>query len=295
MTAIDIKLLTELDKHPTISTTQLAKKCNISQQVAHYRLNHSISPVFGTIVNLSSLGITMYAILIQFKNPSKDILTYFENQQVYWASQVGGSYDVIVFLPTNSFKQHEAFLDNLHLTFPIKDYLSCQVLNYYFFKHKYLHNNYDFIQFGYEDTIQQIDSLDKQILQEISLNCRKSSVDIGNKLEVSYKTVLTRIKQMSKKNIIAGRACFFKLKQVNLLLISAKSLSACIEYFTQQKNTIQFQQLYGSYNVLVHIHTNDNKELQEHVVAIRRDLNIEKFEVIPLFEDIAINFYPNIE
>ena len=47
-----------------------------------------------------------------------------------------------------------------------------------------------------------IDTIDKKLLFELNLNCRKSNTELGKKLRISKQVVNYRINQLEKKEIL---------------------------------------------------------------------------------------------
>lgn len=308
---IDEKLLILLDKNPIMPISMIAKQLRISQQRAHFRIQRLITrgiiTQFGTIINLKAIGLEQYRIFFSF-NSHEDILKikifeYLKQYDgVYWAGRIGGKYDLTITLFVQNFEQFDLFIDRFNKKFSqlIKEYQSCYGINYYLYRHKYLGESQDIFTYGYTDTIQKIDDLDNYILQRIKNNARISSLEIAQNHKVSYKTIINRIKAMKSKKIILGHRLFIhdKIMQPAMLLISFRNYllqteQQLIAYLHKKTEVTQTIRLYGSWNLLIHLRTQNNEELQQFIINLRDKFDIiDSFEIIPIFEDIAIDLFP---
>src|SRR3989344_5825803 len=126
----DRKILLELDRNPRISTTKLAKKVLLSQQVTDYRikkLKEDVINQFGTVLNLSKIGYEQYRVLFQLsasENEKSDLIKYLgTSKNIYWAAIVGGKWDLLTVVYVKNYDEFEDFLDNLFQKFKfIRDY-----------------------------------------------------------------------------------------------------------------------------------------------------------------------------
>lgn len=311
MDRIDEKLLIELDKNPKISTSKLGKKLRISQQVASYRLKRlfddKIITQLGTIINLKSLHQEHYRIFFTFNSKKQykeqAIFDYLRNKNcVYWAARIGGKYDLLVVLFVFDFEQLDRFIDDFNKEFPglIKDYKSCYALEHRLYKHKYLSKDYSLIKYGYNDEPVDIDELDHYILERIKDDCRLSSLKLADKKDVSYKTIINRIKSLEKRKVILGYRVFIKSSQHNpfIVLLSFKDYSKndenrLLAYLGAADNVTQLVRLFGLWNLFIHVRIDDNEQLQKFIIELRDKFSIiDDYEIIPVFEDIAINLFP---
>ncbi len=310
MDKIDKKLMSELDVNPKISLSKLGKKLGISQQTADYRIkrlmkNSDISK-FGTIVNLKSLGYEHYRIFITFNKKdysNKEIFSYLKKQEgVYWASRVGGKYDLHLVLFVKDFEELDNFIDRFNNSFSglIKNYRSEYVLKHLIYNHKYLINKSSRIEYGYNDKIQKIDDLDEYILKKIRDNCRLSSLDMSRGKTVTYKTIINHIKNLEKRKIILGYRMFVKSSENRpyIILLSFKDYSKnqekkLLSSLEFNKMVTQVLRLFGNWNLYLHVRSEDEEKLQEFLIDLRDKYSIiDNFEIVPIFEDISINLFP---
>jgi len=310
MDKIDKRLMGELDINPKISLSRLGKKLGISQQTADYRIkrlmkNSEISK-FGTIINLKSLGYEHYRIFITFnkKNYSnKEIFSYLKKQEgVYWAARVGGKYDLHLVLFVKDFEELDKFIDRFNSNFSglIKNYRNEYVLKHLIYNHKYLTNKFNLIEYGYNDKFQKIDDLDKSILRRMKDNCRLSSLDMSRGKNVTYKTIINRIKNLEKKKIILGYRMFVKSSENRPYIIllsfrdySKKQEKELLSSLESNKMITQVLRLFGNWNLYLHVRSESEEKLQDFLIDLRDKYSIvDDFEIVPVFEDISIDLFP---
>ncbi|HLD04921.1 MAG TPA: Lrp/AsnC family transcriptional regulator [Candidatus Nanoarchaeia archaeon] len=309
MDKIDQKLLTELDKDPKIPLTQLAKKLLISQQVADYRMKRLIKQgvivKFAAIINLKSLRQEHYRIFFRFnaKFDINEVFSYLKNQkEVYWTARIGGRYDLLLTLFVFDFAAFDQFIGRFNQEFPglIRDITSCYVLNHCFYNHKFLSKEFIQIEYGYNDPSIELDELDQYILRKIKDNCRVAALELARERGTTYKTILNRIKALEKNKVILGYRLFIKSKDhlPFIVLFSFKEYATnkekeLINYLARKEEVTQSLRIFGVWNLLIHVRMGDNEKLQRFIAEVREKFDIiSDYEIIPIFEDIAINLMP---
>ena len=270
------KILRELDLDPRATTSKIAKKVRLSQQVVDYRIKtlmkKGIIKRFGTIFNLSKIGYQQYRILFQVgKSEEVERQRLFEylkkHNQVYWAALIGNKWDLFVALFVKNYHDLERFLDDIFAEFRIvKDYTSLYVVYHDYFRHKYLFQKQidePAVQLDFAESRENLslDVLDIQILRAIRNNCRTPSLEIAAANEVNYKTVQNRIATLTKKGLIAGYRSFYKSEtfgyKAYLLFISFRFYNKRVEkkLFAYARTTPLITQrlsLFGSHSLLLH-------------------------------------------
>ncbi|MBI5881202.1 Lrp/AsnC family transcriptional regulator [archaeon] len=311
MDKTDERMIAELDVDPRMAVSQLAKKLRISQQVADYRLKRLFKEgqitKLGAIINLKSLGLEHYRVFFTF-NAKKDIqekqVFDFLRQKsgVYWAARIGGKYDLVVVLFVRDFEAFDNFIDGFNTQFPglIKDYKSCYVINHWIYRHKQLSKGRSELSYGYNDKLVGIDELDRQILSRIKDDCRLPALELAKGKDVSYKTIINRIKSLEQKKVILGYRMFLKSEQQKPFVVllsfkdySRKSEKLLLSYLAENDNITQTVRLFGIWDLFLHIRIEDNERLQQLIIDLRDKFSIiDNYEIIPVFEDISINLLP---
>ncbi len=311
MDKTDLRILQELDKNPKLPLIKLAKKLRISQQVTDYRLKRIFKKKqitkLATIINLKSLGLEHYRVFFTFNSKKQysdtKVFDYLRNKkEIYWAARIGGKFELLTVIFVKNFEEFDKFIDNFNHNFPglIRGYKSCYVTEHYIYRHKYLSEDYSAITYGYNDKITTIDKLDNYILNKIKDNCRTSSLELSRNVNVSYKTIINRIKSLEKKRIILGYRMFLRCPEQKPFIIlfsfrdySKKEEKRLISYLGMENKITQTLRLFGVWNIFIHIRMEDNELLQNFIIKLRSKFSIiDNYEIIPVFEEISINLFP---
>lgn len=310
MDKLDTRLLAELDSDPGQPITGLARKLRVSQQVADYRLKRLIKDgvisKFGAIINLKALGGEHYRVFFTFDQSkfSPDKLFAYLNFQdnVYWAACAGGRYDLLVVLFVKDFAGFDEFIERFNRAFPrlIKDYKACYGLDHILFRHKFLSGDRKPIRYGYDDSLVNIDDLDRHILTRLKDDCRLSSIEIAKGTSVSYKTVMNRIKALRERKVILGERLFLKESSYKpfILLVSFQDYDrdaerSLLNYLAERDEVTQVVRMFGVWNLFIHLRAADLRDVQRVTTDLRsRFFIINTVEIIPVFEDISINLLP---
>jgi|GEM_PF-2812200 len=192
---IDIKILDVLRDDARIQLKGLASRCRISKQTALYRMNRmqkdGIIKGFHAKINYSMLGYSTYYIFIQTR--------YIEDEKRFIEdlSKIKGCIVVMKSITQYSYNLKVITKDVYGMT---------QELEGFFNKKKNVTSHFILQRLEKSpDKIEEeikVDEKDRKILQEISINCRLSSLEISKKTGLSYDIVHNRLKGMIKNRII---------------------------------------------------------------------------------------------
>ncbi|MGV8086235.1 MAG: winged helix-turn-helix transcriptional regulator [Candidatus Woesearchaeota archaeon] len=311
---IDLKILKHLDEDPKITTTQLAKACLVSQQVADYRLKNlkSREVILGypTIINFFCLGYNAYVLLLKtsplIADKKTELDEYLKKESnIYSAKITGGNYDYSIVILSKNYAELETKLNILFSKFDsFTDYEIYPITEIGYYKHKTLNqNNFEKLTISQQQIINDIDDVDIKILEDISKDCRNSNLEIGKKLGLNYNTIKNRINALEKKKIIVGHNITLNpealgLQQFNLLISfntyskkdKEKFISLCntheeIRYITHL--------LGGIWSFQVGVQTKSLETLQTTIGILRSSFkSIDNIQVVPIFNEIRKDTFP---
>ena len=222
----DLKILFELDKNSRISISSLAKKLRISREIIKYRIkkltSEGIIRSFTTITNPSKFGYLIYKVYLKFQNftrEKEEKLTKYilANKNIFWIAKCDGSFDLILGVYVSNLME----FNNILLDFMSKfsqNILSRHISNSVYvdiYRREYLnHNKSEKVTWGGEFSEEKLDNLMKEILKMIAKDSRTSIVDLAYKLKSTPKTIISKIKEMEKKQIILGYRIDLDLKKI---------------------------------------------------------------------------------
>jgi len=224
----DLKILFELDKNSRIPISSLAKKLRISREIIKYRIkkltSEGVIRNFTTIINPSKFGYIIYKVYLKFQNFTKEkeekLTKYIlVNKNIFWIAKCDGSFDLILGIYANNLME----FNNILLDFMSKfsqNILSRHISNSVYvdiYRREYLDHNHDKsekVTWGGVFLKEKLDSLMKCILKIIAKDSRTSIVDLAYKLKSTPKTIISKIKDMEKKQIILGYRIDLDLKKI---------------------------------------------------------------------------------
>jgi len=160
------------------------------------------------------------------------------------------------------------------------------------------------LSFGKEiDSIKELDKIDLQILSLLASNARLNSIEIGNKLAVTNNTIILRIKQLKKKELIQGFSSLIHLEKIGyqaykalikLEPISEEKEKSLINHLSSDNNIVGILRMIGSWNLEIEFEVKTREEMLKLTREIRTKFKdfISEFEVLPLFHEYKYNYFP---
>jgi DNA-binding Lrp family transcriptional regulator len=311
---IDLKILKHLDSNPKITTTQLAKSCLISQQVADYRVKSlkekEVIIGFPTMINFFNLGYSAYLLLLKtdpLPDDKKHLLNIYlkKSTNIYSAKTTGGNYDYAIIFLSKSYIELDTHLNSLFSEFDFFiDYEIYPITEINYYKHKMLNpHNLENITIAEPLTLSKLDDIDYSILANINENCRHSNLEIGKKLGLNYNTIKNRIDSLTEKKVIVGQTITINPDSLGLahfnLLISLKNYSKkdddkFISFCNNHENILYSTHLLGGiWAFHIGVQTKSLETLQKILATIRSIFkNIDNISVVPVFDEIKKNTFP---
>ena len=315
----DYQLLYALEKDSRQHLTKIAKSLKTSQQVVSYRLQQlekeKIITQYYAIIDFAKLGYSNYRTMIRLGKINNEeyqkLIEYFRNHQnVLWIVECGGRWDLIV----NILAKNPVHYNNLILVIRnkfkeiIQDYELLLTIEGAYLGREYLVEKErilrSILSFGKEiDSIKELDKIDLQILSLLASNARLNSIEIGNKLAVTNNTIILRIKQLKKKELIQGFSSLIHLEKIGyqaykalikLEPISEEKEKSLINHLSSDNNIVGILRMIGSWNLEIEFEVKTREEMLKLTREIRTKFKdfISEFEVLPLFHEYKYNYFP---
>ncbi len=302
--SLDRKILYYLDKNSRQSANQIAKKCRAHKNVINFRINRlverGIIRQFVAMISPSSLGLTPYKIYLQLQNfteqKEKEIINFTKTLPVYWQAKVSGRWDFIIGLLIKNLNEFDEINQKLLNKFGqdiVNKEISILVQAPHYYR-KYLHEEKSETKYWIKEIKkQEIDEKDIEILKILANNARTPIVDIADKLDMTEKTIISRIRNLEKKEIIYDYRisldlekigykffkCFITLKKAD-----KEKLKQFYEYCKNHKNIIHLVECVGSWELEPEFEIESFEKFHSAINEIR-----EKFkDIIKTIETINI-------
>ncbi len=315
----DLRLLNVLEEDARMPLTQIAKKLHSSQQVVSYRIKsleqRKIIGEYYTLIDISRLGYTSYRTLIRLSNidseKKEEIIEYLmKHPNVLWLVDVGGRWDLLVNFLAKNIIQYYNLLSHFRSKFPnqIQNYDILTTIGGHYFGRSYFMKEsrkaIKTLKFGIVDPkMEKIDELDLKVLFILSRNARENAVRISEKVKTSPNTVILRIKELKKKEIIQG---FKPLIHLDKIDVSGYKALIKFQNITENKEKEMFRHLYENPHVvgalklvgLWDFEVEFEVEKKEQMLSIVREIRdmfkdiIKDLEILPLYHEYKYNFFP---
>jgi DNA-binding Lrp family transcriptional regulator len=306
----DFKILKELDKNPRASFTQLGKTTRIGKEVAQYRFKklqkEKIITGFFAFIDVSKLGYQTNKILIKYKSVNNSIqnsiINYLNKSRIVaWAGLSEGAWDLIITTISSDLNEFSIFFSDFFDKFG-KHFIEKEILiptDNPIFNDKYLSDG-ELIynkHLDFKSKTAHIDQIDKKILLELSLNSRKSFVNIGESVGLSYWAVSQRYKKLIESKILVllkPRINFRKLGydyyHVLIETNDNKTKEEITKYYTINKSCIMLMNHIGKYSL--HLEFVCKKDEFSKIIMDMREQfgeKIQKYEPLLIVEEYVMN------
>ncbi len=224
---IDLKILYELDKNSRIPMSNLAKKLRISREIIKYRIkkltSEGIIRSFTTIINPAKFGYIIYKVYLKFQNLSKEkerkLINYvLEHKHIFWVAKCDGNFDLILGIYVTDLIEFNSIMLEFMGKFS-QNILSRHISNSVYvdiYRRDYLTKDHSKkVVWGGKINKERIDNLTKDILKKIAKESRTTIVDLSIDLKSTPKTIISKIKELERKQVVLGYRIDLDLKKIN--------------------------------------------------------------------------------
>lgn len=317
LTDIEKLVLRRLELDARASFSNIAKKIRKSQQRVSYVVNSLIEKEiitgFYALIDYSKLDALNFRVYFKVTYIGEDkfheLIEYLKKEPyTLWVATCGGRYDLICSFLTLNPSQLNKILRRIIGKFPhqLRDYTVLTTIVIRRFGRKYLYTNltnFQEIIIGGDREPEDIETTDMNILNQISEDARISSVNAGNILSLTPKTVIKRIKNLRQRDIIKGFKPLLDIRKMGyistLVLIRYHNISPELEnkfisYLKAQPNIVNIVKTLGEWDIEIEIETENQPEFRKIEMDIREKfaLMIHNIESFPLYRTYKRNFFP---
>lgn len=286
--AKDFAILRELDINFRQPFSKIAKKVNLSKNSVALRFEKLKSYMLHntTGINNELVGYTMAKVYYTFdfynEHLEKEIIKELKKyKNIIWAARFYGIYDLFICLLVNNIEDLLLAVNKFNERFSRKiNQKEMQItFKQFYFRHNYVHQ--EPIRLIYEvDHIEKkipFTETEKRIIRIMRHQPRISSVEIAQKTGISTKTVLQKIKNLRKNNVIMGY--FMTLDPVKFnyssfkLLIQVQNLKRSEDlenYLKSIKNIRYFTKMIGLWDYEIDCVYASTTALQQQIENLKQ-------------------------
>lgn len=311
-------ILRQLEIDSRVAFSKIGKKTRMSQQRISYAVDSLIKKGvienFFTLIDYSRLNVINFRVYFKVNYTTQEefekLISYLKQESsTSWIATCSGKYDLICtfFAPNPS--SFNKTLKGIMRQFPnqLQNHTVLTTIVTRNFGRKYLFPSSNIpseIIVGGDREPEELDDTDLQILNLMAENARISSVEIGNKLKLTAKTVITRIKGLLKKEVIRGFRPAINIRKtgnmVFLLMIRSHNVVPEVEdkltnYLKIHPNVVAVVKTLGEWDLEIQIEVKSWYVYRKIVIEIRQKFKslIQEIESIPIYKAYhKINYFP---
>ncbi len=314
----DRRIIRQLDMNARMPIKELAKKVQVSREVAEYRVKRLTK--FGiitgahTVFNVDVIGYRSYRLLLRLFNLKQEekekLIKHFENHpNTWWVASIGGRWDIILNFVAKDQAEFNDIFDDLVAKFGqyLQDYEVLTYINIHDYSRKYILETKSeekefFHPMRYNENV-KIDKTDFEMMSLIANNAQLSFTDIGKKVNLTRNAIKHRINNLEKSKLILGYRLAYHPSKLGynsyLLLLNINNLKKereqkLLQYAKMNLNIIFVVKHIGKYRITFECEVENEKEFHNILVDIRDKFNdiLTDFDFFPIFYDHKINYFP---
>lgn len=287
------KIIHLLSSNSRLSSKEVAKNVKTTQQNASYSINKLESENkilnFKLLIDSSKFGYGNFCVFLRLRYYSKNKLNDFLEQIKKYKEIVGieflfGSFDIFLrFSTPNASNFNKIFKEilNKNPSMILNHLILTQIVLYnyplnYLSKKKFQER----VIISGDREIVEVDTLDKKIINLLNQNSRKTSTEIADKTRSTPKTIIQRIKNLERKQIIKGYSVIpnhKKLKiQRNYILIKLNYHDPEVEnqfnrFCDKQINIVESIKVFGVWDQIIIVECLENDEFKRVIYSMKEN------------------------
>lgn len=311
---LDKKIISELNKNPRMTYSEIAKKIKSSKEVVNYRVKSlENAGIIKEYITIFGFGYHAHKVYLKFlkitqKDEEKYINYLLSLNNINWITPCSGNWDLVFSIMAKNPSELDIVLRNILSEFSgsVQDYKIATSLGS--------------ITYGYTNITESInenakkvitteqkyldfDEKDKEIAKLLQKNARLKITEISKTTKIPGDTINYRIKKMEKNNIIKRYRLI--LDQTILGYSRFEILVRCVnltdkiidkfEEYAKQKPEIEYISKYvGMWDIELTVNFKNNLELRSFVIDLKKNFqeNIINLEIITLFDTKNYTYNP---
>ncbi|MFH0817461.1 MAG: Lrp/AsnC family transcriptional regulator [Candidatus Micrarchaeota archaeon] len=313
----DRSILFELDADAAQPASKIAKKVRLSKQVVNYRIRNlqraGVLKECCLIVDMGRFGYTVYKIYLKYRNINRQrenmILSRFcKNPFVGLVETCDGRWDMIIGVWAKSVENFREISDKLFRG--IEKYFSERTISIIeradHCRRAYLvekPGEGEIPFFGGTPANVELDALDKKIMWSLSIDARKSMVEVATEVNENPQVVRRKLQKLKQNGVIKGARIVLDKRKINILsykvVLTIENLTPereneLLEYIRQEPHMIDFVKCLGNWNFEIDIEIPTYEDFHYLMLETRNRFSdiIKNYESLLIFEEKKYNYFP---
>ncbi len=307
----DKKLLFELDLNSRQSVSNIAKKLRINKNTVNFRINRLVKEGyilgFYPVIDISRLGYFAFRVYFQFFNTTgkqeKEILDYLiDNKQCGVVAELEAFYDVMFMFITTNIYEFEKFWSKIK-----KKFRQCFWNEKIHFMTSATHLKRKYLSYKKESSFKEektgnqekvkFDKKDLKILSQLARNCRISALEISQLTKIPARTIIYKIREMEKKEIIKDYRINLNLEKlgleyykINFKFDKMNQMDEITKFCEEHLNIIFIDYSISDYDFEIDFEVENKIQLMKIINEIKN-----KFPFIRSYEILTFKRYHKLE
>jgi len=314
----DRKILRQLDMNARMPINELAKKIQVSREVAKYKVEKltRLGIISGahTVFNVDVIGYRSFRLLLRLFNlnskEKEKLIEYFQNHlNTWWVASIGGRWDIIInFIAKDQAEFNDIFEEIItNFGMSLQDYEILTYINIHDYPREYILKTKNkskefFHPMRFKDDV-KIDKVDFKIMSILANNAQLNFTEIGKRVNLTRNAVKHRIINLEMSELILGYRIAYHPSKLGynsyLLLLNINNLKKerekqLLQYAKMNPHIIFVVKHIGRYRITFECEIENEKEFHKLLVDIRDKFNdiLTDFDFFPIFYDHKINYFP---
>jgi DNA-binding Lrp family transcriptional regulator len=305
------KIIYELSKDARQSASKIAKKVGISKDSAIYTVNSLIKSSkierLITLINTEALGFNRYEVFLQIRDSEKEIIKFLtEHPMFLWVRSALGEWEILGEFYAKDVNEYNSILREITNKFSkqIKKMESVVVLDEYSFPLKCIGRKEETLLNSKKQIKKvKIDDKDLLILKKLANDARVNVIDIAKEIKISSDSVIYRIKNLTKNNIILGygisiNETFLGLEKYKLIIklndIDDKTWKQLLTFLESHKATQYIKRTVGQWDLSITLLAKSQDDLRKIIIDIKNNLRdaLNEYKIILLYKEYKNTYFP---
>jgi DNA-binding Lrp family transcriptional regulator len=317
MDAKDMKLAYELDLDSRQSLSTLGKKLKLSKNTIMYRINNlrkaGIIKQFQTVIDVGKAGYISFRLYLRLQNttPEKEqeIIDFLAKKEIVaWLVSIEGDYNIGALILTKSIKEINQLWKELLERYVnyLDERLLTVMTHVSYFSRAFLanlkHNDYEATLITEPEEI-ELDETEIKLLKLLAPDARARIIDLAAKLNITPKTVISRIKILEQKKIIIGYRTVFDLEKLGyqyykvhfqLHNTTPEKEKQFRNYIKAHPNIVYDDEVLGGDDIEIELQVKDMQALRAIIEEIKSKFaeTIKEYKTLLFYKEHKFLFLP---
>jgi DNA-binding Lrp family transcriptional regulator len=287
----DKKILLALDMHARTPDSQISKIVGLSKQLTNFRIKrlekNGFIKSYYPVIDHTKLGLKLYRILLKLgdleKGKEAELIGYLK-PKASWVASVLGKWDLSVALYVEDEYAFITFWKRFHEIYGgyIAGRSISLMTSFWNFERSFIYPKNKkrdvFFLLGGKSSTLKTDRVDREILYQLTLNSRQTSLQLARSIKQTERVVRYRIKRLEKEKVILGYRTFIDTKLLGMkfykLFIELKNtrqhdIKKIRSYLMISPNVAYSTEALSGYDFEIEVFLSDSHELFHFIQTLK--------------------------